>query len=85
MSRTFNSPRHQALVDLLKTLRKKSGMTQVQLADRLNRYQSFITAYERGQKRIDVVELIEIAEAVGFDPAEAVRLVQKVRPGALRR
>jgi hypothetical protein len=49
----------------------------VELAKKLKRYQSFITAYESGQKRIDVIELVEIAEAVGFEPEEALRHLRK--------
>jgi transcriptional regulator with XRE-family HTH domain len=79
MSRTFSSARHKALVTFLKQKRKKSGLTQVQVAKRLHRYQSFVTAYESGQKRIDVVELTEIADGIGFHPSEAIRAILKVR------
>jgi transcriptional regulator with XRE-family HTH domain len=78
MSRTFSSPRHKALVEFVIAKRKKAGLTQVQLAERLDRYQSFITALESGQKRIDVVELMELAEAIGFDPQEAIRILKKL-------
>ena len=40
---------------------------------RLNRPQSFVAKYETGERRIDVVEFLEIAEAVGFDPSELIR------------
>jgi transcriptional regulator with XRE-family HTH domain len=63
--------------NFLRRKREQAGLTQVELAGRLDRYQSFVTAYERGQKRIDVIELTEIAEAVGFNPAEAIRAILK--------
>jgi len=50
-----------------------------QVAARMGRYQSFVAAIESGQKRIGAVELVEIAEAIGFDPAEAIRMMVKVK------
>ena len=52
MARTFASKRHAALVGFLRKKREEAGLTQVQVAERLDRYQSFVTDYERGQKRI---------------------------------
>ncbi len=79
MSRTFASPRHKALVAFLKKKREDKDLTQAEVARRIRRYQSFIATLERGQKRIDVVELVEIAEAIGFDPHEAIRATMKVK------
>jgi len=75
MSRTFSSTGHERLVKFLKQQRKQAGLTQTQVAKRLRRYQSFVTAYESGQKRVDVIELVEIAKAVGFDPQLALQAV----------
>lgn len=79
MSRTFGSPRHKALVTFIKKKRKEAGLTQTQVAKRISRYQSFVATFERGQKRIDAVELVEIAEAIGFDPKEAIKLIAKTK------
>ena len=71
MARTFASPRHTTLVEFLRRKREeKKGLTQAKVAKRLGRYQSYITDYERGQKRIDAVDLVNIAEAIGFDVAK---------------
>ncbi len=48
-------------------------MRQVDVAERLGRYQSYVSQVESGQKVMDVVELMDWAEAIGFDPAEAIR------------
>jgi len=79
MARTFATKRHAALVAFLKKKRKDADLTQTQVAERIGRYQSFITDYERGQKRIDAVELVQIAEAIGFDPVEAIRLIMRTK------
>lgn len=47
-------------------------MTQAQLAEQLGEYQSFVARLESGQRRVDVVELIELGRILGFDPAAAV-------------
>ncbi len=79
MSRTIQSPRHEALRALIVAERKRAGLTQADVARRLGRYQSFIATLESGQRRIDVVEFIELAEAIGFDPGKALRRVRLVR------
>lgn len=79
MSRTFGSPRHKALVAFIKKQRKDAKLTQAQVAKRIRRYQSFVATFERGQKRIDAVELVEIAEAIGFDPKEAIKVIARTK------
>lgn len=78
MSRTLGSPRHRALVDLIVQERKAAGLTQVQVAKKLRRYQSYVTLFETGQRRIDVVEFMEIADAIGFDAPAAIRRLYKI-------
>jgi ribosome-binding protein aMBF1 (putative translation factor) len=53
--------------------REKAALTQQQLADRLKRPQSFVAKYEGGERRIDVIEFLDISRALEFDPARAVR------------
>jgi transcriptional regulator with XRE-family HTH domain len=78
MVRTLDSPRHEALRVFLVERRKRAGLRQVDLAKRLHRSQSYVTYVETGQKLIDVVELMEWAEAVGFDAREAIKRLAKV-------
>lgn len=78
MPRTLGRPRHNALRDLIIEKRKKAGLTQHEVSARLNRPQSFIASIETGQRRIDVVELLDVADAIGFDPEEALRRLSRV-------
>lgn len=78
MSRTLTSARHRALKDFLLEKRRKAGMTQAAVAKRLRRYQSFVATVEGGQRKLDVVELLAFAEAIGFDPREAIKRLMDV-------
>ncbi len=72
LAKTLGSDRHKALIAFLIERREAAGMTQAQLAERLGEYQSFVARLESGQRRVDVVELIELGSILGFDPTEAV-------------
>ena len=81
MPRTLRTPRHEALRRLLISERKAAGLTQVEVAARLSQSQSWVAKIEGGERRVDVVELMELAEAIGFDATEAVRIVRMARAG----
>ena len=73
MARSTHNPNYQALLTLLRDLRERSGVTQLALAESLGNTQTFISKVERGERRIDVVEFIEICNALGVDPVAAFR------------
>jgi transcriptional regulator with XRE-family HTH domain len=77
MSRTLQSPKHEALRAFLVERRKRAGLTQATVAKRLGRHQSFVAILESGQRRIDVIELLELADAIGFDPHSAIRKLMR--------
>jgi hypothetical protein len=79
MSRTLDTRRHEALRAFLVERRKIAGLRQVDLAKRLGRSQSYVSNIEIGQKRIALIELIEWAEAIGFDPEEAIAEIAKIK------
>ncbi|MGE0184060.1 MAG: helix-turn-helix domain-containing protein [Parvularculaceae bacterium] len=66
--KTIGSKRHKALIALLIEEREAAGITQTELADMLGQYQSFVARLESGQRRVDVVEFLDLASAIGFDP-----------------
>jgi len=74
MSKSIHSPQHIKLRELLVAARKKAGLTQQDVADRLGRPQSFVAKYEGGERRLDVVEFLQVAAALGADPARMVRV-----------
>lgn len=70
------SPAHARLLEVLVAAREKAGLTQQELADRLGKPQSFISKYEGGTRRIEVIEFIEISEALEMDASRAIREVR---------
>ena len=79
MPKTLGSARQRALIALLTDSRLKAGLTQATLAKKLRRYQSFVATVESGQRRIDVVEFLDFAEATGFDPIDAIKSIRKAK------
>jgi transcriptional regulator with XRE-family HTH domain len=61
---------------MLVNARKAKGLTQAELAERLSRPQSYISKYERGERRVDVVEFVEIAEGLSLDPCDIIKRIQ---------
>ena len=58
---------------LLIKVRKDSNITQDELADILGKPQSFVSKYEIGERRLDVIEFINIARALGQEPEKLFR------------
>ena len=61
---------------LLIDARKASDLTQAEVASTLKRPQSFVAKYEKGERRLDVVEFLEVAKAIGIDPIDLIRQLQ---------
>jgi len=56
------------MLKALVSARTACGLTQTELAEKLRKPQSFVSKYERGERRLDVVELIEIVRQLDLDP-----------------
>ena len=76
MARTIRSKGQEALCQALVDARIKSGLSQKELAAKLKHHQSFVARVESGERRIDVVELIVLSRAIGFDPFELLAIVE---------
>ncbi len=73
--KSLRSAEHLRVRALLVSARERAELTQQQLADKLGRHQSFVAKYEGGERRIDIVEFLEIARALQLDPSRAIREV----------
>ena len=61
---------HQVVGAALADARQRANMTQVELARRLGKPQSVVSAFEAGKRRVDVIEFLLIVRALGADPVE---------------
>ena len=57
--------------------RERQGLKQAEVAERLGVPASYLSKVEKGTRRLDAIELLHIAEAIGADPAEIVRELQR--------
>lgn len=78
MTRSIYSEPHKALVECLIQARHDAGLRQEDLADRLGKPQSFVSKVERGERRLDLVEFLIMARAVGADPKAILDAVSDV-------
>jgi transcriptional regulator with XRE-family HTH domain len=79
MQKTIYTQQHQRLCELLIEARKKADLTQAEVAERLGKPQSFVAKYEGGERRLDVVEFLEVARAIGVDPLATLTAVSQTR------
>jgi len=79
MEKNLYTQRQQVLLELLRKIRQKAELRQEDVAEKLDRPQSFVSKYESGERRLDVLELWDVCEALGISPvAFAKRLSQKL-------
>jgi transcriptional regulator with XRE-family HTH domain len=73
MTRSTHYPRYQLFLDALRKARHEAGVTQSQIAGRVGNRQVFVSKLERGDRRMDFVDLYEYCEAAGIDVVAFVR------------
>jgi transcriptional regulator with XRE-family HTH domain len=85
MQKSLKSPEYARLIGTLVAVRHEAGVRQQALAKKLGKPQSFIAKYEGGERRLDVIEFIAIARALGADPVKLFRdFVAEETPGPSR-
>ena len=77
MTKSIFSSRYETFRKELVAAREAAGLTQTQLAAKLARPQSFVSKYERGERRLDVIECLEVAEALGVDAVQFIRKLMR--------
>ena len=77
MTRSTHYPHYQTFIELLRETRKKAGVTQAELAERLGNRQVFVSKLERAERRMDVIDLFEYCEAADIDVVEFVRQLKR--------
>lgn len=73
------SDEYQRVINALKTARKERGITQAQLAAAFGRPQSFIAKVENGERRLDIVEFLHLAQVVGADVYKIIESIKSIK------
>ena len=76
MAKSLHTPGYEHFRLLLVAAREKAGLTQVEVSAKLGRPQSFVAKYEGAERRLDVIEFIQVCAALGVDPRSILSKVQ---------
>lgn len=77
MDKSLFTTEYAVLLRVLRGLREQAGITQVELAKRLGQSQSFVSKYERGETRLDLIQLRTICRTLGTSLSNLVELFEK--------
>jgi ribosome-binding protein aMBF1 (putative translation factor) len=79
MQKSLKSAEYRRLIELLVAARHQAGIRQHALAKKLGKPQSFVAKYEGGERRLDLIEFIAIAEALEADPTKLFRQFMRTK------
>jgi len=75
--KTIHNDAYQVLVECLRSARHEANITQVDLANQLGIDQSYVSKYERSERRLDIIEVRAICKALSVDFGEFVATFEK--------
>jgi transcriptional regulator with XRE-family HTH domain len=76
MAKSLHTPEYEYFRSLLVAAREKTGLTQAEVSATLGRPQSFVAKYEGGERRLDVIEFVQVCSALGVDPRSILSKLQ---------
>ena len=76
MTKSVFSEQYNLLRQLLVAARQQSELTQAQVASKVGKPQSFVSKYERGERRLDVIEFLEVTRALDVDPSFMIERIE---------
>jgi transcriptional regulator with XRE-family HTH domain len=68
--------RYELFQKALADARLEKGLTQSEVAVRLRKPQSYVSKYESGERRLDVIEFLEVCEAMSVSPHSILKKIQ---------
>jgi len=78
MTESVHTARYRRLRELLIEARTSRDLSQTALAEKLGRVQTFVSKYERGERRLDLIEFLEVTRVLGVDPHQVMRRVESI-------
>jgi transcriptional regulator with XRE-family HTH domain len=79
MNKSIYTKAYQKFLSFLKESRISAGITQVELAKKLGTSQSVISKCEIGERRVDLIEFINICKVLKLDPIKAIKNINKFK------
>lgn len=76
--KSVHTDRYNRFLKLVIDARKRAGLTQQELADRLKKPQSYVSKYERGERRLDVIEFLEISRLLEIDSCNLLQEIDSL-------
>lgn len=70
--KSLNNPNQYIFQDMIRKARLDAGLTQAKLAQKLDKPQSYVAKYETGERRLDIIELLDVIDAIGGDAAKFI-------------
>ena len=77
MPKSMFTPDYEHLIELMAEIRREAGVTQVDLAAALGKPQSFVSKIENGERRLDLIEMIAVADALKVAPSTVLSGLEK--------
>lgn len=77
MTLSVFTKKYEQFRNLLIQYRKDAGVTQNNLAEKLDQPQSYVSKFESGERRLDVIEFLDVADALRFDVHEFLNRLNK--------
>jgi len=74
--KTIHKEEYKILIDCLKQFRKSANLTQLELAERIGTDQTYISKYERCERRLDIIELMAICQGLNIKFSKFVRVYE---------
>lgn len=71
------TPDYECLIELMAEIRKDKGVTQVDLATALGKPQSFVSKIENGERQLDLIEMVAVADALGIKPQTVIAMLEE--------
>ncbi len=68
MSKSVFTEEYNQFRKMLIDARKAANLSQAELSAKLDRPQSYVSKYERGERRLDLIEFLELAQVLEIDP-----------------
>jgi transcriptional regulator with XRE-family HTH domain len=77
MTSSVFTKKYEYFRTLLVQYRKDAEVTQQALAETLNKPQSYVSKYESGERRLDLVEFLDVADALQFDKFKFIKKLEE--------